>query len=141
VLTVPALLAVPLLRELDRSGVLALEHIRVLRRLTLFAPLQAPEIERLAVNSREQGVATGEVLIRQGDDGDVFYAVQSGEYVVDVDGRTVARIGRGGYFGEIALLRDVPRTATVTCAENGSVLVLDRELFLTAMTQSRPVAE
>ncbi len=141
VLTVPALLAVPLLRELDRSGVLALEHIRLLRRLTLFAPLQAPEIERLAVNSREQGVATGEVLIRQGDDGDVFYAVQSGEYVVDVDGRTVARIGMGGYFGEIALLRDVPRTATVTCAENGSVLVLDRELFLTAMTQSRPVAE
>jgi hypothetical protein len=140
-LAVPAMLALPLLRALDRSGVLALERIHLLRRLTLFAPLRAPEVERLAVNSREQGVTVGEVLIRQGDDGDVFYAVRSGEYAVDVDGSPVARIGAGGFFGEIALLRDVPRTATVTCTAEGSVLVLDRDVFLTAMTQSRPAAE
>jgi hypothetical protein len=138
ILAVPALLAIPLLRALDRTGVLALERIQLLRRLTLFAPLQPPELERLAVNSRPQDVGRGEVLIRQGDEGDVFYVVESGEYAVDVDGEQVAQIGPGGYFGEIALLRDVPRTATVTCQQDGSVLVLERDLFLTAMSASRP---
>ncbi len=138
ILAVPALLAIPLLRALDRTGVLALERIRLLRRLTLFAPLQPPELERLAVNSTPRTATSGDVLIRQGDDGDVFYAVESGEYEVDVDGDQVAQIGPGGFFGEIALLRNVPRTATVTCRQDGSLLVLDRDLFLTAMSASRP---
>jgi MFS family permease len=138
ILAVPALLTIPVLRALDRTGVLAVERIHLLRRLTLFAPLQPPELERLAVNSTQRQVASGEVLIRQGDEGDVFYAVESGEYDVDVDGERVAQIGAGGFFGEIALLRDVPRTATVTCREDGEVLVVERDLFLTAMSAARP---
>jgi len=138
VLAVPAVLCLPLLVALDRNGVLARNRIRLLRALDLFAPLAPPELERLAVSACREDAAAGEVLIRQGDPGDCFYAVESGQYGVDVDGTQVAVLGPGRYFGEIALLRDVPRTATVSCLEAGTLVVLEREVFLTALTQSRP---
>jgi hypothetical protein len=138
VLVLPALLCLPWLLALDRSGVVARHRIRLLRALDLFAPLAPPELERLAVSSRRIEACAGEVLIRQGDPGDCFYAVESGAYVVDIDGVEVARLGTGRYFGEIALLRDVPRTATVTCVEDGTLVALDRDVFLAAMTQGRP---
>jgi hypothetical protein len=135
---VPAVLSLRLLAHLDTTGVLARQRIALLRRLSLFAPLGVPEIERLAMSSAPSHPVRGDVLIRQGDVGDRFYAVESGEYCVDVDGVEVARLGAGDYFGEIALLRDVLRTATVTCTRDGSLLVLDRDVFLTAMTMTRP---
>jgi hypothetical protein len=138
VLAVPTLLCLPLLLALDQTGIVARNRIRLLRRLTIFGPLPPPELERLAVSARREQVDAGQVLIRQGESGDVFYAVESGEYAVDRDGSEVARIAAGGYFGEIALLRDVPRTATVTCVEAGSVVMLDRDVFLTALGQGRP---
>ena len=67
-----------------------------------------------------------------------FYAVESGTFRVDKDGVSVATLGAGRFFGEIALLRDVPRTATVVCTEPGSVVVLDRDVFLAAMTPYVP---
>jgi hypothetical protein len=135
---VPAVLSLRLLVHLDATGVLARQRIALLRRLSIFSPLPPPELERLAVSSTRVRPADGDVLIRQGDVGDRFYAVESGEYCVDVDGVEVARLGAGDYFGEIALLRDVLRTATVTCTRDGSLLVLDRDVFLTAMTMTRP---
>jgi hypothetical protein len=137
---VPALVAVPALRALDRSGVLAAERIRVLHGLDLFAPLSPPQIERLALSSGVHEAETGERLIEQGDIGDRFYAVRSGRYEVDIDGSQVALLGPGDYFGEIALLRDVPRTASVTSMDDGELLVLEREPFLLAMSQARPPA-
>jgi hypothetical protein len=138
ILALPALLALPPLRALDSSGVLAAERISLLRALDLFAPLAPPQLERLALSSTRHTTQAGELLIRQGDDGDRFYAVHSGRYRVDKDGETVALLGAGTYFGEIALLRDVPRTASVVCVEDGDVLALEREPFLVAMSQARP---
>jgi MFS family permease len=138
VLLVPALLALPTLRALDRTGVTAAEKIALLRRLTLFAPLALPDLERLALSSERCPVAAGETLIVQGALGDCFYAVESGRYRVDKDGAAVADLGPGDYFGEIALLSDVPRTASVVCTAPGDVIVMDRDLFLSAMTRARP---
>ena len=134
----PALVALPTLRALDRSGVLAAQRISLLRALDLFAPLSPPQLERMALSSDRHTTLVGEVLIEQGDVGDRFYAVEHGRYRVDNDNIEVATLEQGDYFGEIALLRDVPRTASVTCVEPGEVLVLEREPFLVAMSQARP---
>ena len=137
-LVVPSLLAIPALRALDVSGVVAERRIALLRSLSLFAPLKPPEIERLAMSSGRESAEAGDVLIVQGDLGDRFYAVESGTFRVDKDGVSVATLRAGQFFGEIALLRDVPRTATVVCADPGTVVVLDREVFLAAMTPYVP---
>jgi CRP-like cAMP-binding protein len=74
------------------------------------------------------------VVIREGDSGDLFYAVLEGNAEVSQAGRSVRTQGPGEYFGEIALLRDVPRTATVTARSGLVLLSLDRDVFLTAVT-------
>ena len=72
--------------------------------------------------------------MREGEHGDRFYVVESGGVTVSKDGRVVASLGPGDYVGEIALLRDVPRTATVTAAVPSVLQALDRRHFLPAVT-------
>ena len=127
-----------MMRLLDRTAVVAAQRIALLRSLSLFAPLAPPDLERLALSSERCHASAGETLIVQGADGDCFYAVESGRYRVDKDGAPVADLGPGQYFGEIALLREVPRTASVTCTQAGEVIVMDRDVFLTAMGRTRP---
>jgi hypothetical protein len=140
-LAVPALFAVSSLAALDRTGVLAAARIGLFRRLALFSPLSLPDLERLALASRRCPAVEGERLIEQGAAGDCFYAVESGSYEVVKDGERVAVLTTGDFFGEIALLRDVPRTASVACVEPGMLLVLEREPFLRAMSRARPPRE
>lgn len=140
-LTVPALFAVSSLAALDRTGVLAAARIGLLRRLALFSPLAPPDMERLALASDRCPAVEGERLIEQGAAGDCFYAIESGSYAVVRDGERVAVLTTGDFFGEIALLRDVPRTASVVCVEPGMLLVLEREPFLRAMSRARPPRE
>jgi CRP-like cAMP-binding protein len=79
-------------------------------------------------------VGSGKVLIRQGDVGDLFYVIVQGEAEVIRDGKHLRNLGPGAYVGEIALLRDVPRTATVVAKTPLRLLALQREPFLLAVT-------
>jgi MFS family permease len=99
----------------------------------MFAPLSLAAKERLAKHVVPLDVVAGELVIRAGDLGDRFYIVGEGELDVDVDGRHSA-VGPADYFGEIALLRDVPRTASVTAIVDSRLFALDRDDFLAAVT-------
>ena len=79
-------------------------------------------------------LAAGDVLMREGEVGERFYVIETGEAEVTRDGAHVTDRGVGEYVGEIALLRDVPRTATVTAKTPMTVLSLEREPFLEAVT-------
>jgi MFS family permease len=109
-------------------------RLRLLQAIPIFSPLSPPVLERLAARLTPVQAQAGEEIIRRGDHGDRFYVVSSGEVDVLVDGRPPRREGEGTYFGEIALLRDVPRTATVRAATDVELYALDRDDFLPAVT-------
>jgi MFS family permease len=136
-----ALLAWPRLRGLDESLAAAPPHTDLLRRVPIFRPLPPATIEQLARELRPVRARAGEKIIRQGEPGDSFYILVDGEVDVQVDGRAAKPLGAGEFFGEIALLRDVPRTATVTARTDVDLLALDRDEFITAVTGHPPSAE
>jgi MFS family permease len=123
------------LLAIDRVGVAPdAETLDLLRSLEVFAPLPPTALERVIRNLEPMMVARDAVVIRQGDVGDRFYVIAEGTAAVVVDGRTVSTLGAGDGFGEIALLRDVPRTATVTATTPIRLFALARDPFLEAVT-------
>jgi MFS family permease len=117
------------------------EEMSLLRSTRLFAPLPAPMLERLARNLIPIHVPDGSVVITQGDVGDRFYSIVEGAVEVLEGGRRVKTLGPGGSFGEIALIRDVPRTATVVATTESKLLALDRDEFLRAITGHEAASE
>jgi MFS family permease len=109
-------------------------HVQLLRQLTVFAPLSLPAIEQLAAHVERVEVPEGTVVVREGDPGDQFYIVEEGALAVTVGGQARTPILPGGFFGEIALLRETPRTATVTATADCRLLTVEREHFLAAVT-------
>jgi MFS family permease len=101
----------------------------LLRGVGLLAPLSEPVLEHLATTAGRVSHAAGDVVIREGDVGDRFYVIEQGE--VEVADTT---LGPGESFGEIALLRDVPRTATVVARTAVELVTLERGEFLAAVT-------
>jgi MFS family permease len=116
-------------------------RVSLLRSTSIFRPLAQPVIERLSRHLVAVSVADGEVVIRQGDPGHRFYLVADGEVTVSVDGRQIADLGPGDFFGEIALLRNAPRNATVTAAGPVHLLALERAEFLDAVTGSHAASQ
>ncbi len=123
---------------LDSGTSVPVVQIALLRSLPLFAELQAPALEGLAGALTPAVVPAGTVLIRQGDPGDAYYAIAAGELDARQDGHLLRRCGRGEGVGEIALLRAIPRTATVVAHTAATVYKLDREPFLTAVLGHAP---
>jgi len=146
-LSVPVIVILlgPRLIQIDAAATApAADRLELLRRSTIFAPLPGTTIERLATQLMPLSVPAGHVLIREGDVGDRFYLIAEGRMDVSVQGVAVATLGTGDPVGEIALLRDVPRTATVTSASDAELYALTREDFLEAVTShvaSRQTAE
>jgi MFS family permease len=135
----------PRLIRIDASATApAADRLELLGRTPIFAPLPGATLERLAGQLMPLSVEPGHVLIREGDHGDRFYLISSGQMDVAVEGKPVATLGPGDHVGEIALLRDVPRTATVTATTVAELYALTREDFLGAVTShvaSREAAE
>ena len=123
---------------LDAETPVPVVEIALLRSLPLFAELPAPAIEGLAAALTPVHLPADAVLIRQGDPGDAYYAIAAGELDALQDGHFLRRCGRGEGVGEIALLRAIPRTATVIAHSAATVYELNRELFLTAVLGHAP---
>ncbi len=133
----PLLLALawPSLMKLDRRVAVPVRELELLSRVSFFDVLDPPSLEALAQRARWETAAPGSVVIREGARGDDFYVLESGSVSVSREGRFLRRLARpGDTFGEVALLRDIPRTASVTADEPTVMLVLDRPGFLAAVT-------
>ena len=110
----------------------------LLRGLDLFAPLPMATVETLAVRCRPEAVESGAEIIRQGDHGGTFFVIEEGDIAVLKHG-VVQRIeGKGDYFGEIALMHDTPRTATVLAKTAVQLLAIDRADFLARSRRLTP---
>jgi hypothetical protein len=123
----------------DAAGTVRPRELAALLQVPFFAPLAGPALERLAATLIPVSVRPGAAIITQGHAGDRFYIIGSGTVQVTVDGVPVRTIGPGGSFGEIALLRDVPRTASVSAITPVELLALDRHHFVETVT-GQPVA-
>ena len=139
-LPLAGLLAWPRLRHVDSEAMVPGPQLALLRSIPMFQLLPPPVLERLSWELIPVDAPAGTQIMREGDAGDRFYVIAEGTVAITSDGRLLAERGPGAYVGEIALLRDVPRTATVTAATDTRLLALEREDFLAAITGSRPSA-
>jgi CRP-like cAMP-binding protein len=137
---VVAALSVPHLRRLDEEvGVRDLD-LALLQQVPMLRALPLPSIEQLARGLEPVAVAPQETVFSQGDVGDRYYVIESGEVEVVGDGAVVATLGPGEGFGEIALLRRTPRTATVVARTEARMQTLTSERFLPVILGYTPSA-
>ena len=128
----------------DERGVIPERQLALLRGVPMLAPLPMTVLEQVAGDLVAVRYPDGALIIRQGDVGDRFYILAEGQATVAIDGKVVEHFGPGDWFGEIALLRDVPRTASITAVGPVLAYALDRDSFLAAVSgdrQSRSAAD
>ena len=132
------------LTALDRSARAPEREVALLRGIALFSALPQPVLEHLAGRLTPFTVPASTQIFAQGDAGDRFYVVGGGQVEIVKDGSPVAEVLPGGYFGEIALLHDVPRSAAAVAVKDSEVFALEGEEFVSAVTgyaTSREAAE
>ena len=129
---VPTLLFLPRCVRLDAT-LRPPEDAELLRGIGIFAPMPTAALEVLARGVGRRHVVAGEAILREGEDSDLFFVIENGRVEVTQDGRVLREEGPGEFFGEIGLLRDVPRTATVTATDDTDLLTVSREDFLDAV--------
>ena len=142
-LLVPALVLLRLrpLLAVDAAATVPAVRIALLRSLRIFRALPVPELEGVARNAWDVSVLAGEVIVRQGEAGDTYFAIADGIFEV-VKGDVVENtLTRGDGFGEIALIDDVPRTATVRAVTDATLVAIAREPFLVAVTGHAPTRD
>ena len=128
------------LRSIDDAADVPQVQIQLLRLIPIFAPLPAPELEGLARALVPVHVAAGTTVIREGEAGDRFYAIADRRAAGDQERPRREALRRGDGFGEIALIEDVPRTATVTALTDAELFSLEKEPFVLALTGHAPAA-
>ena len=121
------------IEETEKALATGVSHLDLVRRVPIFAPLDDEMQEDLAARMSERKVKPGETLVKQGDPAEDFFLIVEGGFDTQVDGESVRTLGPGDSFGEIGLLRDTERTATVEAKDSGVVMVLSREDFLGAV--------
>ncbi len=129
------------LTALDRRLVVRDKELAVLRGTPMLGLLPVPTIEHLASRLRKRRLPAGATVFEEGDRGDAFFAVAEGRAEVVGDGVVVRTLGPGDAFGEIALLYDLPRTATVRAGSDLTVFELGRDTFLAGVTGYRTSTE
>jgi CRP/FNR family transcriptional regulator, cyclic AMP receptor protein len=114
--------------------------VELLRKAPLFADLSKPELEHLAKSTEDLEVEAGRVLCREGEPAQEFFVIIEGEADVTKGGEHLTTLKDGDFFGEIALIVDIPRTATVTAKTPLRFFVLSRQSFV-GMLDSMPGVE
>jgi MFS family permease len=129
------------LGTVDAPALVPERELALLREIPIFAPLPPVTLEQLASHLSHIRLGPGDVVFHRDEHGDRFYIVERGEVTVEPEGQPAVTLARGGSFGEIALLRDVPRTATVTARTDVELWALERDVFIAAVTGHAPSAE
>ncbi len=130
----------PLL-AVDAAATVPAVTIALLRSVGIFRALPVPALEGIAHSAVDVPVSAGVTILREGDVGDRYYAIADGTVEVRREGVHVNTLGRGEGFGEIALVHDVPRIATVTAVSDGRLLSIERDVFLVAVTGHAPTRD
>jgi MFS family permease len=121
------------LQRIDKIA-LAPEGLELLRTVPMLRPLPEAVLERLARHSKTVTTLHGTAVFNEGEVGERFYVIESGTADVTIRGEFIRSLSVGDSFGEIALLRDVPRTATVSATSDLVTRVIERGHFIPAVT-------
>ena len=118
----------------ERTLSLLKDEVELLRRIPIFAHIDAAKLKLLAFSSQRLAYSQGQILFRQGETGDAAFVIVSGSADVIVNSPrgevVVAKVGRNDFVGEISILCDVPRTATIRASEQLETLKVSKEHFL-----------
>jgi MFS family permease len=136
ILPLLSLVLLPRFRSIDARSEPVPEVLSLLTGIPFFSPLPPITLEKLAARSATVDAATGDVVVAEGDPGDLFYVIADGEVEVSLAGQPQCTLGPGDQFGEIALLRDTTRTATVVATSPTRLVTIDGRDFVDAVSSS-----